>query len=246
MMIYLDYAATTPMSAEALQTYTKAASQYFGNEQSLHDIGGTVSSLLQVCRKTFAEMIGGKEQGIFFTSGGSESNYLAIQSLLNAQNKKHIITTPMEHASIRSYFQSLQSKGYTITEIPVDKNGLIRLIDLEEAITEDTVLASIQHGNSEIGTVQNIAEIGALLKKYNVLFHSDCVQTFGKLPIHVFEMGIDSLSVSAHKIYGPKGVGACYINPQVRWTQIFPGTSHEKGFRPGTVNVPGIAAFNSC
>ncbi|MGR5913645.1 IscS subfamily cysteine desulfurase [Bacillus pacificus] len=243
MMIYLDYAATTPMSAEALQTYMKAASQYFGNEQSLHDIGGTASSLLQVCRKTFAEMIGGKEQGVFFTSGGSESNYLAIQSLLNAQNKKHIITTPMEHASIRSYFQSLQSKGYTITEIPVDKNGLIHLIDLEAAITEDTVLASIQHGNSEIGTVQNIAEIEALLKKYNVLFHSDCVQTFGKLPIHVFEMGIDSLSVSAHKIYGPKGVGACYINPQVRWTQIFPGTSHEKGFRPGTVNVPGIAAF---
>ena len=243
MMIYLDYAATTPMSAEALQTYTKAASQYFGNEQSLHDIGGTASSLLQVCRKTFAEMIGGKEQGIFFTSGGSESNYLAIQSLLNAQNKKHIITTPMEHASIRSYFQSLKSKGYTITEIPVDKNGLICLVDLEAAITEDTVLASIQHGNSEIGTVQNITEIGALLKKYNVLFHTDCVQTFGKLPIHVFEMGVDSLSVSAHKIYGPKGVGACYINPQTRWEQVFPGTSHEKGFRPGTVNVPGIASF---
>ncbi|PEC83802.1 cysteine desulfurase [Bacillus cereus] len=243
MMIYLDYAATTPMSAEALQTYMKAASQYFGNEQSLHDIGGTASSLLQLCRKTFAEMIGGKEQGVFFTSGGSESNYLAIQSLLNARNKKHIITTPMEHASIRSYFQSLQSQGYTITEIPVNKDGLIHLDDLETAITENTVLASIQHGNSEIGTVQNIAEIGKLLKKYNVLFHSDCVQTFGKLPIHVFEMGIDSLSVSAHKIYGPKGVGACYINPQVRWTQIFPGTSHEKGFRPGTVNVPGIASF---
>ncbi|PFR15642.1 cysteine desulfurase [Bacillus cereus] len=243
MMIYLDYAATTPMSEEALQTYMKAASQYFGNEQSLHDIGGTAASLLQVCRKTFAEMIGGKKQGVFFTSGGSESNYLAIQSLLNARTKKHIITTPMEHASIRSYFQSLKSKGYTITEIPVDKNGLLCLVDLEAAITEDTVLASIQHGNSEIGTVQNITEIGALLKKYNILFHTDCVQTFGKLPIHVFEMGIDSLSVSAHKIYGPKGVGACYINPQSRWEQVFPGTSHEKGFRPGTVNVPGIASF---
>ncbi|PED86850.1 cysteine desulfurase [Bacillus cereus] len=243
MMIYLDYAATTPMSEEALQTYMKAASQYFGNEQSLHDIGGTAASLLQVCRKTFAEMIGGKEQGVFFTSGGSESNYLAIQSLLNARTKKHIITTPMEHASIRSYFQSLKSKGYTITEIPVDKHGLLCLVDLEAAITEDTVLASIQHGNSEIGTAQNITEIGALLKKYNVLFHTDCVQTFGKLPIHVFEMGIDSLSVSAHKIYGPKGVGACYINPQSRWEQVFPGTSHEKGFRPGTVNVPGIASF---
>ncbi|PEC19537.1 IscS subfamily cysteine desulfurase [Bacillus cereus] len=242
-MIYLDYAATTPMSEEALQTYMRAATQYFGNEQSLHDIGGTASSLLQVCRKTFAEMIGGKEQGVFFTSGGSESNYLAIQSLLNAKSGKHIVTTPMEHASIRSYFQSLKTKGYTITEIPVNKGGLIDLIDLEAAITEDTVLASIQHGNSEIGAVQNIAEIGVLLKKHNVLFHTDCVQTFGKLPIHVFEMGIDSLSVSAHKIYGPKGVGACYINPQVRWEQIFPGASHEKGFRPGTVNVPGIAAF---
>ena len=169
MMIYLDYAATTPMSEEALQTYMKAASQYFGNEQSLHDIGGTAASLLQVCRKTFAEMIGGKEQGVFFTSGGSESNYLAIQSLLNPRTKKHIITTPMEHASIRSYFQSLKSKGYTITEIPVDKNGLICLVDLEAAITEDTVLASIQHGNSEIGTVQNITEIGALLK--NIMFY---------------------------------------------------------------------------
>ncbi|MBE5104417.1 IscS subfamily cysteine desulfurase [Bacillus thuringiensis] len=242
-MIYFDYAATTPMSEEALQTYTKAATHYFGNEQSLHDIGGTASSLLQVCRKTFADMIGGKEHGVFFTSGGSESNYLSVQSLLNARNKKHIITTPMEHASIRSYFHSLKSQGYTITEIPVDKNGLIHLVDLEAAITENTVLASIQHGNSEIGTIQNIAKIGALLKKYNVLFHSDCVQTFGKLPINVFEMGIDSLSVSAHKIYGPKGVGACYINPQVRWIQIFPGTSHEKGFRPGTVNVPGIASF---
>ncbi|KFN01436.1 beta-eliminating lyase family protein [Bacillus clarus] len=242
-MIYLDYAATTPMSEEAIETYTKAAKQYFGNEQSLHDIGGSASSLLQICRETFAEMIGGKEQGVFFTSGGSESNYLAIQSLLHARNGKHIITTPIEHASIRSYFQSLTKQGYTITEIPVDTNGLIHLADLEAALTEDTVLASIQHGNSEIGTVQNIAEIGALLNKYNILFHTDCVQTFGKLSIDVIKMQIDSLSVSAHKIYGPKGVGACYINPQVRWGQIFPGTSHERGFRPGTVNVPGIAAF---
>lgn len=169
MMIYLDYAATTPMSEEALETYIAAAKTYFGNEQSLHDIGGSASSLLQVCRETFAEMIGGKEQGVFFTSGGSESNYLAIQSLLNARNGKHIITTPMEHASIRSYFQSLQSQGYTITEIPVDKSGIIHLVDLEAAITEDTALASIQHGNSEIGTVQNIAEIGALLK--NIMFY---------------------------------------------------------------------------
>ncbi|PDY45807.1 IscS subfamily cysteine desulfurase [Bacillus pseudomycoides] len=243
MMIYLDYAATTPMSKEAIDTYTKAAQQYFGNEQSLHDIGGTASSLLQVCRGALAQMIRGKEQGVFFTSGGSESNYLAIQSLLNAKSGKHILTTPMEHASIRSYFQSLTKQGYTITEIPVDSCGLINLKALEAAITDDTVLASIQHGNSEIGTVQPISEIGALLKKHHILFHTDCVQTFGKLPIDVTTMQIDSLSVSAHKIYGPKGVGACYINPQVRWEPVFPGTSHEKGFRPGTVNAPGIASF---
>ncbi|MEN1934934.1 IscS subfamily cysteine desulfurase [Paenibacillus sp. 102] len=242
-MIYLDYAATTPMSKEAIDTYTKAAQQYFGNEQSLHDIGGTASSLLQACRTSFAQMIGGKEQGVFFTSCGSESNYLAIQSLLNTKSGKHILTTPMEHASIRSYFQSLTKQGYTITEIPVDSCGLINLEDLEAAITDNTVLASIQHGNSEIGTIQPIREIGALLRKHHILFHTDCVQTFGKLPIDVTAMQIDSLSVSAHKIYGPKGVGACYINPQVRWGQIFPGTSHEKGFRPGTVNVPGIASF---
>ncbi|KEK26361.1 IscS subfamily cysteine desulfurase [Bacillus gaemokensis] len=242
-MIYLDYAATTPMSKEAIETYTKAAENYFGNEQSLHDIGGTASSLLQVCRESFAQMIGGKEQGVFFTSGGSESNYLAIQSLLNTKSGKHILTTPMEHASIRSYFQSLQKQGYTITEIPVDAYGLINLEALETAITDDTVLASIQHGNSEIGTVQPISKIGSLLKKHHILFHTDCVQTFGKLPIDVIAMQIDSLSISAHKIYGPKGVGACYINPQIRWGQVFPGTSHEKGFRPGTVNVPGIASF---
>ncbi|MFJ8529771.1 IscS subfamily cysteine desulfurase [Bacillus sp. NPDC094106] len=243
MMIYLDYAATTPMSKDAIETYTKAAEQYFGNEQSLHDIGGSAASLLQVCREMFAEMIGGKEQGVFFTSGGSESNYLAIQSLLNARSGKHIITTPVEHASIHSYFHSLAQQGYTITEIPVDTYGLINLDALEAAITDDTVLASIQHGNSEIGTVQPISEIGALLKKHHILFHTDCVQTFGKLPIDVTTMQIDSLSVSAHKIYGPKGVGACYINPQVRWGQVFPGASHERGFRPGTVNVPGIASF---
>ncbi len=231
------------MSKEAIETYAKAAEQYFGNEQSLHDIGGTSSSLLQVCRKSFAQMIHGKEQGVFFTSGGSESNYLAIHSLLKAREGKHIITTPIEHASIRNYFQSLKQQGYTITEIPVDSYGMIDMYALENSITENTVLASIQHGNSEIGTVQPIAEIGKLLKKHHVIFHTDCVQTFGKLPIDVTEMQIDSLSVSAHKIYGPKGVGACYINPQIRWEPLFKGTTHEKGFRPGTVNVPGVGAF---
>ncbi|MFX3624549.1 MAG: IscS subfamily cysteine desulfurase [Ectobacillus sp.] len=244
-MIYMDYAATTPMSDEALSAYSKAAKDYFGNEQSLHDIGSNASTLLHICKKTFASFINGKEQGVFFTSGGSESNCLALHSLIAAHTKKgkHIITTPIEHASIHNYFRTLEQHGFTVAYVPVDRYGIVDLKELEAAITDETIIASIQHGNSEIGTCQPLQEIGAILKKYNVLFHTDCVQTFGKLPIDVQHMQIDSLSVSSHKIYGPKGVGACYINPQVRWKPLFAGTSHEGGFRPGTVNVPGIAAF---
>jgi cysteine desulfurase len=244
-MIYLDYAATTPMSDEALQTYQKAAKNYFGNEQSLHDIGSAASSLLRTCKKAFAGMINGKEEGVYFTSGGSESNILALHSLVTAHEAKgkHIITTPFEHASIRNYFSELEARGFTITYLPVDRYGLIDIEQLENAITEQTILASIQHGNSEIGTLQNLEEIGTVLKKYGVLFHSDCVQTFGKVTIDVKKMNIDSLSVSSHKVYGPKGVGACYINPGVKWKPVISGTTHEGGFRPGTVNVPGIASF---
>lgn len=243
-MIYMDYAATTPMSEEALQTFIQASQQYFGNEQSLHDTGTSAAALLQACRKDFASMIGGKEQGVYFTSGGSESNYLALQSLLAVHGPgSHIITTEIEHASIRNYFRELEKQGYHVTYLPVDQYGMIDPQILENSITEQTVLASIQHANSEIGTIQHIEKIGLMLKKYNVVFHTDCVQTFGKIPIDVQSMHIDSLSVSAHKLYGPKGVGACYINPQIRWQPTFEGTSHESGFRPGTVNVPGIASF---
>ncbi|MFD3449522.1 IscS subfamily cysteine desulfurase [Microbacteriaceae bacterium 4G12] len=244
-MIYLDYAATTPMSDKALQTYIEAAKHCFGNEQSLHDVGSAASTLLDACRKELALLINGKEQGIFFTSGGSEANYLALHSLITAHSEKgkHIITTPIEHASIFNYFNELKKQGYTITSIPVDCYGLVDLEVLEAAITPETILASIQHGNSEIGTVQPLAKIGEVLKKHDVLFHTDCVQTFGKVAIDVQSIGIDSLSISAHKIYGPKGVGACYINPEVHWKPLFTGTSHERGFRPGTVNVPGIASF---
>ncbi|MCP8967306.1 IscS subfamily cysteine desulfurase [Ectobacillus ponti] len=244
-MIYLDYAATTPMLEESLDTYVQAARTYYGNEQSLHDTGSDAAALLKLCRSTLAKLIGGEARGIYFTSGGSESNYLALHSLLTAHEAKgrHIVTTPLEHASIRNYFQELAKTGYDITYLPVDAAGCVDLSQLEQSLREDTVLVSIQHANSEIGTIQPIARIGKLLKEYGILFHTDCVQTFGKLPIQAEEMGIDSLSISAHKLYGPKGVGACYISPRVCWKPLFDGTSHENGFRPGTVNVPGIAAF---
>jgi cysteine desulfurase len=244
-MIYLDYAATTPMSDYALSVYTEVAKKMFGNSNSLHDVGGQAKHILEECRNHLAGYINGEAKGIYFTSGGTESNILGVQSLIEANSHKgnHLITTATEHSSLYNLFQLLESKGFNVTYLSVDKFGQIRLDELEKAITPKTILASIQHANSEIGTVQPIKEIGYILKKYNVIFHCDCVQTFGKIPIDVQSACIDSLSISSHKIYGPKGVGAVYIRPFVKWKSFIPNTTHESGFRPGTVNVPGIAAF---
>ncbi|WP_102345424.1 IscS subfamily cysteine desulfurase [Bacillus sp. Marseille-P3661] len=244
-MIYLDYAATTPMNLEAINVYSEVATQFYGNPSSLHDIGSSAQSILERSRELFATFINGDARGIYFTSGGSESNYLAIHSLLNgnSQKGKHIITTDIEHSSIRNTLEALKKEGYEISTIGVNEVGRIDLDALRAAIRPDTVLATIHHGNSEIGTVQDIEEIGKILNNHGVLFHSDCVQTFGKIAIDVKKAKLDSISVSSHKIYGPKGVGLCYINPTQSWKPTVPNTTHESGFRPGTVNVPGIAAF---
>ncbi len=246
-MIYLDYAATTPMREEAINIYTEAARHFFGNPSSLHDTGSKAASLLETCRMELAGLLCGHREGIFFTSGGSESNILAIRSLLHGNENigKHLITTEIEHSSVHNLFRQLEKEGYEVTYLSVDANGLIDLTELKKSIKPQTLLASIHHANSEIGTIQPLQEIGEILHQHNVLFHSDCVQTFGKVPIHVNTCHIDSLSISSHKLYGPKGVGACYINPKLKWTPFYEGTSHEKGFRPGTVNVPGIASFLS-
>lgn len=244
-MIYLDYAATTPMSDKALHVYSQVASQYFGNSSSLHDIGSTAKEILEEARKTLACFVNGDVNGVFFTSGGSESNYLAIHSLLKGKHKKgkHIISTRLEHSSIGNTLEALKDDSYDITYVAVDGEGRVNLTELQKAIRPDTVLTAIHHGNSEIGTIQDLVSIGEILHAHDILFHSDCVQTFGKIEIDVKKAKLDSLSVSSHKIYGPKGVGACYINPARVWQPVIPGTTHEGGFRPGTVNVPGIAAF---
>jgi cysteine desulfurase len=245
MMIYLDYAATTPMSKEALDVYQQVAGSYYGNSSSLHDIGTTSSRLLETCREEFAKMISGKKEGVYFTSGGTESNYLAIRSLLkgNEHKGKHIITTQAEHSSIHTLCKNLEVEGYEVSWLPVDANGIISLCQLKSVLRDNTCLVSIHHANSETGIIQPLEAIGKLLKKKNILFHSDCVQTFGKIPIDANKLNLSSLSVSAHKIYGPKGVGALYIDPSVSWKSIYSGSSHESGMRPGTVNVPGIASF---
>lgn len=247
MMIYLDYAATTPIREEVLNIFSEVSLKYFGNPSSLHDIGSEANQLLEICRKELADIINGESDGIYFTSGGSESNILAIQSLISANKDKgnHLITTATEHSSVHNLFKKLEKEGFSVTYLSVDQFGQINLEELKNAITENTFLASIHHANSEIGTVQTIEAVGKILRDKGVIFHCDSVQTFGKIPIDVKKDCIDSLSISSHKIYGPKGVGACYINSAVMWKSQLPGTTHEKGFRPGTVNVPGIAAFTT-
>ncbi|MFC2946925.1 IscS subfamily cysteine desulfurase [Virgibacillus sediminis] len=244
-MIYLDYAATTPISEEAMDIYIKASQDFYGNSSSLHDIGSRSLNLLETCRAELAHMLNGEQEGFYFTSGGSESNILALKSLLDANSFKgnHVITTRCEHSSIHHLFQKMEKEGYEITYLPVDETGIASLEDLKAAIKETTVLTSIQYVNSEIGTIQPIEEIGKLLDRRGVIFHCDAVQAFGKIKIDINQSKIDSLSISSHKIYGPKGVGAAYINPKLKWSAQIPATAHEKGFRPGTVNVPGIAGF---
>lgn len=246
-MIYFDYAATTPLDSEAAQIYVEAATKYYGNTSSLHDIGSIAEDLLENCRLEFSKILGIEKEGIFFTSGGSESNYLGIQALISAKKKKglHIISSMAEHSSVQSTLNKLASEGYEITLLPFCDNGLIDMNALKKAVREDTVLISIQHGNSEIGTIQPVEEIALLCKEKNILLHCDCVHTFGKINIRNITKVVDSFSISSHKFYGPKGIGVVYVNPKVSWESHYPGTSHEKGFRPGTVNVPAIAAMTS-
>ncbi|MFD4703606.1 IscS subfamily cysteine desulfurase [Gottfriedia sp. NPDC058432] len=244
-LIYLDYAATTPMSEEAIETFVTASKNYFGNERSLHDIGSKASLLLEACRKQLAGFINASPASIYFTSGGTESNLIAIQTLLKSTKKvgKHILTTTLEHSSIGNYLKVLEEQGYEVSYLPVTNSGIISLEVIENAIREDTVLGIFQHVNSEIGAIQPINEIANLFSSSNILLHCDCVQSFGKIAIDVSKYEISSLSISGHKLYGPKGIGALYLNPKLTCQPIYPGTSHESGIRPGTVNVPAIASF---
>jgi cysteine desulfurase len=244
-LIYFDYAATTPLDREAAQTYVEAATKYFGNTGSLHDLGSTAKDLLENCRRVFADLLGVSTAGMYFTSGGSESNFLGIHALLSSSKKdgRHIISSIAEHSSIQSTLSSLTHQDYALSLLPFHTDGIIDVEALKKATKEDTVLISIQHANSEIGTIQPIEEIAEWCREQNILFHCDCVHTFGKLDLRPIANIVDSLSISSHKFFGPKGVGAVYVNPKHAWKAYYPGTTHENGFRPGTVNVPAIAAM---
>lgn len=244
-MIYLDYAATTPMSDKAMEVYINAAKTYFGNASSLHDVGSSAKQIKEASANVIANMLHADAKDIYFTSGASEANFLGVQALLDGNDKggKHIITSKIEHASINDVFEKLEIQGYEVHWLGVDEFGQVQLEELKKVVRDDTILVSIQQLNSEIGTIQPIKEIGSFLQSKKILFHSDAVQSFGKIPINIQELNVDAFSVSAHKIYGPKGMGAIWINPNKEWKPFFNDTEKGKSLKTGTDNVPGMAAF---
>ncbi|MGD6816698.1 IscS subfamily cysteine desulfurase [Metabacillus sp. 84] len=244
-MIYLDYAATAPMRQQAVDAYAKAAKTVYGNSQSLHEDGGRAAEWLNASRKKIASFLGGEAKGLYFTGSGSEANTLAIRSLLNGADtyKNEIVSGGMEHASIRTYLDDLSKSGYVIRKVLPGENGHIGAAEVEPHLSSRTALITVQHANSETGIVHDIKEISRLAQRSSILFHSDCVQTFGKIPIPAEEWGLSAVSISAHKIGGPKGMGAAYITPEARWRPVIEGTAHEGGFRPGTADVPGAVSF---
>jgi len=250
--VYLDYAATTPMDPRVIEVMNEHFRESYGNSSSLHSIGQKAAQTLVKSRETIASLINAKRDEIIFTSSGTEADNIAILgvALKNQKRGKHIITSVLEHHAVENTCKSLRKKGFSITFLPVDKYGLIDLGELEDMITDETTLISIMFANNEIGTIEPIKEIGEVAKKHDVLFHTDAVQAFGKVPIDVEAMNIDLLSASAHKLYGPKGVGMLYLrNKGVRegWGKfiepIMYGGGHEGDMRPSTINVPGIAGF---
>ncbi len=249
MKVYLDNNATTPVDPQVLDAMLPYFREKFGNAASRsHGFGWEAEAAVEAAREQVAKLIGAEAKEIIFTSGASEGNNIAIKGVaaMYGDKGKHIITQVIEHKAVIDPSKYLEQHGFRVTFLPVDRYGRIDLGQLKDALKDDTILVSIMHGNNEIGTLQPIAEIGRLCKERGVLFHSDCVQTFGKVPIDVEAMGIDLLTCSAHKIHGPKGVGALYVRrkrPRVRCEAVIHGGGHERGMRSGTLNVPGIVGL---
>jgi cysteine desulfurase len=243
--IYFDYAATTPVDKRVAEAMKPYFTKKFGNASSLHSFGQEAKETLEASRKKVAELINADPEEIIFTSGGTESDNIALQEVAYSNREKgnHIITSKIEHPAVLETCQFLERDGFKITYLPVDRYGLISLDALRKAITKKTILISIMHANNEIGTIEPIKEVGKICREKNILFHTDAVQTFGKIPINVKEMDIDLLSASAHKICGPKGVGILYIKKGININPLVFGGGQERGFRSGTENIPGIVGF---
>ncbi|HRE58069.1 MAG TPA: cysteine desulfurase family protein [Candidatus Kapabacteria bacterium] len=244
--IYLDNNATTPLDERVFNAMKPYFFECYGNAASnTHVFGMTAKKAVEDSRKTIAALIGGKPEEIIFTSGATESDNLAITGAIEAstKTKKHIITCAIEHKAVLDTCAVLEKKGVEVTILPVNTDGVVSLESIEKAITDNTVLVSIMHANNEIGSIQPISDIGKLCKKHGVYFHTDATQGIGKLPFNVEESYVDLASLTAHKIYGPKGIGALYVRNDCKISPLIHGGGHESGMRSGTLNVPGIVGL---
>lgn len=243
--VYLDHSATTPVDPEVAKLMMTYYTEKYGNPSSVHSFGRDAKVALENARESVAKLLGAQPTEITFTSGGTEADNLAIFGVAEAQSKKgkHIITSAVEHHGVLEACEFLEKNGYELTIVPVDEEGLVAVEDVAKAIRPDTILITIMHANNEVGTIQPIAEIGKLARDKGVVFHVDAVQSFGKIPIDVVAMNVDFMTVSSHKIYGPKGVGALYIRKGIRIIPRIYGGGQEKKRRSGTENTPGIIGF---
>jgi cysteine desulfurase len=247
--IYMDYHATTPVDPRVLEAMLPYFTQTFGNAASRnHPFGWEAEEAVEKARKQVADLIGANAKEIIFTSGATESNNLAIKGVAEMYREKgnHLITCVTEHKAVIDTCKKLEKQGYRVTYLPVQKDGRISLDDLKGAISDKTILITIMTANNEIGVIQPIAEIAAIAKEKGILFHTDAVQAVGKVPFSVNDLKVDLVSLSAHKMYGPKGVGALYVrrrNPRVLLSEQISGGGHERGMRSGTLNVPGIVGL---
>ncbi|MGN0291881.1 MAG: cysteine desulfurase NifS [Lachnospiraceae bacterium] len=244
-LIYLDNAATTQVYPEVFDAMKPYFTEYYGNPSAIYTFAGEAKKAVAKSREIIANGIHAKEEEIYFTAGGSESDNWALKATAEFyQNKgKHIITTKIEHHAILHTCEYLEKNGYEVTYVDVDENGRVKLDELEAAIRPDTILISVMAANNEIGTIQPLEEIGKIAKKHDILFHTDAVQAFGHIPLDVEKMNIDMLSASGHKIHGPKGVGLLYIRKGVKIRSFIHGGAQERKRRAGTHNVPGIVGF---
>lgn len=243
--IYLDHASTTPVRPEVVEAMAPYFTEHFGNPSSIYPLGQEASDAVAAARESLAGLIGATPREIFFTSGGTESDNWALKGFAraNAAKGRHLITSAIEHHAVLHTCQALEREGFEVTYLPVDEHGLVSAEDFKAAIRPDTILASIMFANNEIGTIEPIAELTAAAHDANVVFHTDAVQAFGHEPIDVNELGIDMLSASSHKIYGPKGVGLLYVRKGVKLQNLLDGGQQERGRRGSTENVPGIVGF---
>ncbi|WHX99621.1 cysteine desulfurase family protein [Neobacillus sp. DY30] len=245
-MIYFDNSATTRPYNDVLDSFVKVSSEFFGNPSSLHGLGLLAEKLLTQARTQVANLLDVKPTEIYFTSGGTESNNLAIKgSAMFYKNKgKHLILSSVEHPSVRGAMEQLKKLGFDITYLPADQNGRVRVDDVKASINKDTILVSVMQVNNEVGTIQPIAEIGKLLKEYpTILFHVDAVQAVGKVPLNLLENGVDLCSFSAHKFHGLKGTGALFIREGIKLDPLLSGGNQEWKVRSGTENVAGAVAM---